>query len=93
MAWPLPPGTPGPGNHGRPGVTGLVGGVVERAVVEHDDLVHQAVPPVPVRKGWTTARTTEPTVEPSSRAGMHTETVVPVRAFASSTSPVGKSPW
>jgi hypothetical protein len=24
---------------------------------------------------------------------MHTETVAPVRAFASSTGPVGKSPW
>ncbi len=51
------------------------------------------LPPWATRKGWTTARTTEPTVEPSSRAGMHTETVRPVRALASSTRPVGKSLW
>ena len=38
-------------------------------------------PPLAARKGWTTARTTEPTVEPSSRAGMQTETVRPVRAL------------
>ena len=50
-------------------------------------------PPLAARNGCTTARTTEPTVEPSSRAGMHTETVRPVRALASSTGGLGKSPW
>ena len=39
------------------------------------------LPPAEARKGWTTARTTEPTVEPSSRAGMHTETVRPARGL------------
>ena len=43
----LAAGAAGPGHHDRPGVTGLLGGVVERPVVEHDDLVHQAVAPVP----------------------------------------------
>ena len=34
-----------PGHHHGPGVAGLLGGVVQRAVVEHDDLVDQPVPP------------------------------------------------
>ena len=41
--------------------------------------------------GCTTARTTEPTVEPSSRAGMQTETVR--AALVSSTVDMGNSAW
>ena len=41
----------GSGHHGRPGVAGLLGGVVERAVIEHDDLVDQPVAPVPGQEG------------------------------------------
>ena len=42
---PLAAGPAGPGHHLRPRVAGLLGGVVERAVIEDDDLVDQPVPP------------------------------------------------
>ena len=51
MAWPLPPGAARPGHHAGPGVAGLLGRVVERAVVEHDDLVDQPVAPVAGQEG------------------------------------------
>ena len=51
------------------------------------------LPPWGARNGCTTTRTTDPTVEPSSRAGMQTKTLRPVRPLASATRAVGKSPW
>ena len=45
MACPFPPRPARPGDHDRTRIAGLLGGVVERAVVEHDDLVDQPVPP------------------------------------------------
>ena len=39
------------------------------------------------------ARTTQPTVAPSSRAGMQTDTVVPLVSLASSRAASGKSAW
>ena len=47
----LAAGPAGAGHDGCPGVAGLLGGVVARAVVEHDDLVDQPVAPVPGQKG------------------------------------------
>jgi hypothetical protein len=78
-------------HHPGPGVGGLLGRVVGGAVVEHETSSTRPFPPAEARNGCTTARTTEPTVDPSSRAGMHTETVRP--ALASSTLADGKSPW
>ncbi len=47
----LAPGTAGPGHDAGPGAERLRGGVVERAVVEHDHLVHQAVAAVLAEEG------------------------------------------
>ena len=93
MAWPLPPAPPGPATTGprRRGPARPCRRATRRRARCTSST--SPFPPCAARKGWTTARTTEPTVEPSSRAGMHTETVRPVRALASRTRPVGKSPW
>ena len=93
MAWPLPPGPPGPATTAAPASRAC--SAVSSSEPSSSTMTSSTrpFPPCPDRKGWTTARTTEPTVEPSSRAGMHTETVVPALALASSTGPVGKSPW
>ncbi len=47
----LAAGPAGSGHHGCPRVTGLFGGVVARAVVEHDDLVDEPVSPVSGQEG------------------------------------------
>ena len=93
MAWPLPPAPPGPATTRAPAPNAC-------AAVSSSDPSSSTItsstrplPPCSARKGWTTARTTEPTVEPSSRAGMQTDTVRPVCPLASRTRPVGKSLW
>ncbi len=47
----LAAGAAGAGHHRCPSVAGVLGGVVERAVVEHDHFVDQSVPPVPGQEG------------------------------------------
>ena len=92
MACPLPPAPPGPATTRAPASRAC--GAVSSVDPSSSTITSSTrpLPPWEARKGWTTARTTEPTVEPSSRAGMHTETVCPVRALAARTAPVGKSP-
>ena len=93
MARPLPPDPPGPGTTRAP--ASWAWSAVSSSEPSSSTMTSSTspLPPWASRNGWTTARTTEPTVEPSSRAGMHTETLRLVRALASSTRPVGKSPW
>ena len=89
MAWPLPPTAPGPATTDAPAARARPA-VSSREPSSHDDLVDQAVPTCPLSSVRTTS-TTGPTVDSSSRAGRHTETVpAPLRLDHG---PAGKSPW
>ena len=95
-----PPPWPGPCRRPRPGPAPPVprrprpGSAVSSLEPSSSTITSSTrpLPPCPARNGWTTARTTDPTVEASSRAGMHTDTVRSERSLAARTRSVGKSP-
>ena len=91
MAWPLPPSAAWPSTTRAPAswACSAVSSVEESLSTMTSST--RPFPPAEARKGWTTARTTEPTVDPSSRAGMQTETVR--SPLASRTRAAGNSPW
>ena len=91
MAWPLPPSTPGLETTRAPAARACSAvSSIEPSLSTRTSSTNP-FPPAEARNGWTTARTTDPTVDPSSRAGMQTDTVR--SPLASSRRATGKSAW